>query len=142
MKIPQLVVDFGKGQVLVPDFLPAFRTRCSSFRVSSMLCSTSCARSLVDAGDRLPVPVFEKSGSGLKRWTFFSACSAMSAGVICSSRSSRSFIHGYSKPSGGDFKNGFTPVRRKKNPLPTVPLRVHIHEISVGPRSAGAMFYR
>ena len=41
--------------------------RRRSLRVKSVLRATSLARSSVDADDRLPVPVFDKSGSGLKR---------------------------------------------------------------------------
>lgn len=64
VKMPQLVESLRERQRLVLEIFPAFRARDSSFRVKSMLCST-LARSLVDADDRLPVPVFEKLGSGL-----------------------------------------------------------------------------
>ena len=73
--------EFGLGAVGLPDdatvldqrqrlgaeTFPFRRARFSSLRVSSMLCFTSFARSTVDADDRLPVPVLEKLGSGLKR---------------------------------------------------------------------------
>jgi len=36
-----------------------------NFRINSVLRVTSCACSLVEADDKLPVPVFEKSGSAL-----------------------------------------------------------------------------
>ena len=36
-----------------------------SFRVDSMESFSSIARSSVEAGDKLPVPVFDKSGSAL-----------------------------------------------------------------------------
>jgi hypothetical protein len=55
----------GEAQDLRAECFPFLRARFSSFRLNSMLCSSSLARSSVDADDRLPVPVFEKSGSGL-----------------------------------------------------------------------------
>jgi len=61
------VERFCKGQRLDSERLPVRRARRSSFRVKAMLCSTSLTRSLVDADDSVPVPVFEKLGSGLKR---------------------------------------------------------------------------
>lgn len=48
-------------------FFPLRRARACSFRVKAMLRFSSFARSSIDADDRLPVPVFDKSGSGLKR---------------------------------------------------------------------------
>ncbi len=47
--------------------VPARLARWTSFRAKAVLRRTSFAHSLVDADDRLPVPVLEKSGSGLKR---------------------------------------------------------------------------
>ena len=67
MKTEQAVQGFGESQDLRAESFPFLRARASSFRVNSMLCSTSFARSSIDADDRLPVPVFDKSGSGLKR---------------------------------------------------------------------------
>ena len=67
MKGAEIVNRFSEGQGLEAE---AFLVRCarfSSFRVSSMLCATSFARSSVDVDDKLPIPVFEKLGSGLKR---------------------------------------------------------------------------
>ena len=61
------VVGFAEAQRLESERFPVRRARRSSFRVKAMLCSTSLARSLVDADDSVPVPVFEKLGSGLKR---------------------------------------------------------------------------
>jgi hypothetical protein len=67
MKPAQTIQCFDEGQDLWSERFPVLRARASSFRVNSMLCSTSLARSSVHADDRLPVPVFDKSGSGLKR---------------------------------------------------------------------------
>ena len=63
----EVVERFSERQGLEAEGFPLCCARCSSFRVNSMLCSTSFARSSVDADDRLPTPVFDKSGSGLKR---------------------------------------------------------------------------
>ena len=67
MKLTETIQRLSESQDLRPDCFPLLRARTSSFRVNSMLCSTSFARSSIDADDRLPVPVFDKSGSGLKR---------------------------------------------------------------------------
>ncbi len=63
----QEVEGVPDGDGLVPLGFPLCRARCSSFRVNSMLRSASFARSSIDADDRLPVPVLDKRGSGLKR---------------------------------------------------------------------------
>lgn len=67
MKGAELVERFGERQRLAAERFPFRRARRSSFRVNSMLCASSFARSSVDADDSDPVPVFEKFGSGLKR---------------------------------------------------------------------------
>jgi hypothetical protein len=67
MLLFQVVERVEKSQGERSLRFPAFRARLMRFRVKSMLCSTSFARSPVDADDRLPTPVFDKSGSGLKR---------------------------------------------------------------------------
>jgi hypothetical protein len=67
MEAAELIEAFCERQDLELEGLPVCRARASSFRVNSMLCSTSFARSSIDADDRLPVPVLEKLGSGLKR---------------------------------------------------------------------------
>jgi hypothetical protein len=59
------VERFVQRQCFDAELFPVRCARCSSFRVNSMLCATSFARSSVDADDSEPVPVFEKSGSGL-----------------------------------------------------------------------------
>jgi len=67
MKGAKLIEGLGERQRLGTERFPVCRARRSSFRVNSMLCWTSLARSSVDADDSVPVPVFEKFGSGLKR---------------------------------------------------------------------------
>ena len=67
VKSAQPVKRFPQRQRFEPEDFPFRRARLSSFRVSAMLCSTSFARSSVDADNNVPVPVFEKLGSGLKR---------------------------------------------------------------------------
>ena len=61
----EAVERFAQRQRFEAELFPVCCARRSSFRVSSMLCATSFARSSVDADDSEPVPVFEKSGSGL-----------------------------------------------------------------------------
>ena len=56
-----------EGNYFAARRFPFRFARRSSFLVKAMLCSTSLARSSIDADDRLPVPVFDKRGSGLKR---------------------------------------------------------------------------
>jgi hypothetical protein len=63
----QEVECFFEGEDGAALGFPLRFARSSSFRVKAMLRSTSFARSSVDADNRLPVPVFDKSGSGLKR---------------------------------------------------------------------------
>ena len=75
------VYRFLEGERGLALCFPLRFARRSSFRVNAMLCSTSFARSSIDADDRLPVPVFDKRGSGLKRWTVAFACSRMSFSV-------------------------------------------------------------
>ena len=65
VKSAEAVESFAKRQRFEAEFFPVCRARRSSFRVNSMLCATSFARSSVDADDSDPVPVLEKSGSGL-----------------------------------------------------------------------------
>src|SRR5690606_28944184 len=64
---PEEVDGFSEGCFPPAGLLALRLARCPSFRVTSMLCCTSRARSLVHADERLRVPVREKSGSGLKR---------------------------------------------------------------------------
>jgi hypothetical protein len=48
-----------------PFFFPALRARISNLWISAVLRASSCARCSVEADDKLPTPVFEKSGSAL-----------------------------------------------------------------------------
>jgi len=61
----EAVERFAKRQRFAAELFQVRCARRSSFRVNSMLCATSFARSSVGADDSEPVPVFEKSGSGL-----------------------------------------------------------------------------
>lgn len=61
----EVVEGFAEGQALAAELFPVRCARRLSFRVKAMLCATSFARSTIDADDNEPVPVFEKSGSGL-----------------------------------------------------------------------------
>ena len=44
---------------------PFLLARALSLSINAVLRAASCARSSVEADDKLPTPVFEKSGSGL-----------------------------------------------------------------------------
>lgn len=48
-------------------FRPLARNRLLSFAIKAVLRVSSCARSSIEADDKLPTPVLEKLGSGLKR---------------------------------------------------------------------------
>jgi hypothetical protein len=61
----ETVQSFAQRQRFEAEVFLVCCARRSSFRVNSMLCATSFTRSSVDADDSEPVPVFEKSGSGL-----------------------------------------------------------------------------
>jgi len=65
MTVPQELYGFGEGEDLLLFFRPLARARCLSFAIKAVLRASSCARSAVEAGDKLPTPVFEKFGSGL-----------------------------------------------------------------------------
>ena len=56
---------FDQGNFNQTLFFPASRARVSNLWISAVLRSTSFARCSIEADDKLPVPVFEKSGSGL-----------------------------------------------------------------------------
>jgi len=61
----QEIERFAEGDDPVALGFPFCRARRRSFRIKAVLRATSLARSSVDADNRLPVPVFDKSGSGL-----------------------------------------------------------------------------
>jgi hypothetical protein len=65
MTLPQEIYGFGKGEDLLLFFGPFSCARFLSLSIKAVLRATSCARSSVEADDKLPTPVFEKSGSGL-----------------------------------------------------------------------------
>ena len=65
MTLEQEIQCFPKRQGLGVGPFPAFSDPVMSFRVMSKLSFSSFARSSVEAGDKLPVPVFDKSGSAL-----------------------------------------------------------------------------
>ncbi len=59
------VQRFAERQGLGVDGFPALPDSLKSFGVISELSFSSFARSSIEAGDKLPVPVFDKSGSAL-----------------------------------------------------------------------------
>ncbi len=65
MALPQELYGFGKGTDSGLAVPPLCFNRCMALRILAVLRSSSCARCSVEAGDKLPTPVFEKSGSGL-----------------------------------------------------------------------------
>jgi hypothetical protein len=62
---PQVVEGFAEGGFYEPPFVPISADCRKALSIRSVLRSTSFAHSSVVADDRLPVPVCEKSGSGL-----------------------------------------------------------------------------
>jgi hypothetical protein len=65
MALPQEFYEFGEGEDLPLFFFPLAAARCLSLAIKAVLRASSCARSSIEADDKLPTPVFEKSGSGL-----------------------------------------------------------------------------
>jgi hypothetical protein len=65
MAPPQEFYEFGEGEDLFPLFFPLSCCRFLSLSIKAVLRASSCARSSIEADDKLPTPVFEKSGSGL-----------------------------------------------------------------------------
>jgi len=63
--LPQELYGFCEGEDLPLLFRPLARARALSLLIKAVLRASSCARSSVEADDKLPTPVFEKSGSGL-----------------------------------------------------------------------------
>ena len=61
----QKIKCFPKRQGLDVGAFPVIADSVVSFRAISKLSFSSFARSSVEAGDKLPVPVFDKSGSAL-----------------------------------------------------------------------------
>ena len=63
--MPQEFYGFGDGEDLLLFFRPLSCARFLSLSIKAVLRASSCARSSVEADDKLPTPVFEKLGSGL-----------------------------------------------------------------------------
>ena len=61
----QEVEGFAEGDRPVALGFPLSCARFLSLSINSVLRATSLARSSAEVDDRLPVPVFDKSGSGL-----------------------------------------------------------------------------
>jgi hypothetical protein len=65
MALLQESYRFPEGEDLSLFRGPLFRARFLSLSIKAVLRASSCARSSIEADDKLPVPVFDKSGSGL-----------------------------------------------------------------------------
>jgi hypothetical protein len=65
MAIAEILECLPKGGLYRPFLVPFLADCRNAFRIRAVLRATSFADSSVVADDRLPVPVFEKSGSGL-----------------------------------------------------------------------------
>ena len=65
MAVPQERYGFVEGEDGVSLVFPLACCRRLSLSIKAVLRASSCARSSVEADDKLPTPVFEKSGSGL-----------------------------------------------------------------------------
>jgi hypothetical protein len=65
VKRAQQIEGLPEGQLLCLRRFPFLAARCLSFRIKAVLRASSLARSKVEADDKLPTPVFEKSGSDL-----------------------------------------------------------------------------
>ena len=63
--VPQKFYGFGDGEDSLLFFRPLSCARFLSLSIKAVLRASSCARSSVEADDKLPTPVFEKLGSGL-----------------------------------------------------------------------------
>lgn len=65
MTVSEEVERLPEGALYFADPLPVARDAFLALSIRSVLRASSCAHSSVVADDRLPVPVCEKSGSGL-----------------------------------------------------------------------------
>jgi hypothetical protein len=63
--VPQEFYGFGEAKDSLLFFGPLSCARFLSLSIKAVLRASSCARSSVEADDKLPTPVFEKLGSGL-----------------------------------------------------------------------------
>jgi hypothetical protein len=62
---PQKLYGFSEREDLCLLLAPLACARCLSLAIKAVLRASSCARSSVEADDKLPTPVLEKLGSGL-----------------------------------------------------------------------------
>jgi hypothetical protein len=65
MTAPQKFYRFVEGEDGGTLFFPLCCCRFLSLSIKAVLRASSCARSSIEADDKLPTPVFEKLGSGL-----------------------------------------------------------------------------
>jgi hypothetical protein len=65
MAMPEEFYGFVEREELPPFLFPLAAARCLSLSIKAVLRASSCARSSIEADDKLPTPVLEKSGSGL-----------------------------------------------------------------------------
>jgi hypothetical protein len=65
MILSEELYEFAEGEGLLSFAFPLAAARFLSFSTKAVLRASSCARSSIEADDKLPTPVFEKSGSGL-----------------------------------------------------------------------------
>ena len=65
MKLEEEIQGIAERQLSGTVLFPSLADSLISFRVMSVESFSSIARSSVEAGDKLPVPVFDKSGSAL-----------------------------------------------------------------------------
>jgi hypothetical protein len=65
MTLPQEFYGLFEREDFLLLFFPLAAARFLSLSIKAVLRASSCARSSVEADDKLPTPVFEKSGSGL-----------------------------------------------------------------------------
>jgi hypothetical protein len=65
MKLAKNFYGFEQGEDLVLFCCPLSCARFLSLSIKAVLRASSCARSSIEADDKLPTPVFEKLGSGL-----------------------------------------------------------------------------
>ena len=65
MALPQEFYGFFEREDFPLLLFPLAAARFLSLSIKAVLRASSCARSSVEADDKLPTPVFEKDGSGL-----------------------------------------------------------------------------
>jgi hypothetical protein len=65
MAVSKELYGFAEGEDFSLFFRPLACARCLSLCIKAVLRASSCARSSVEADDKVPTPVFEKFGSGL-----------------------------------------------------------------------------